>query len=348
MSTATAEEPVAQAVPAQAPAAAAAKPLDASADVAGAAAPYERLGGEQLIAHWGRLVARTSALLLTSQPESFVASLTELDDDLLTLIKHDIDRTLVVGMHAAGTTGADYCAAHSLCVALGSHLAGRVLGTLEDGPLRQLRLAALTMNIGMAQLQDQLALQDGPLAPEQKVEVDAHASAGAERLQALGVNDADWLEAVRQHHDVAAGAPEGRAMAEQIARLIQRLDQLIAAQSLRAHQDAQGPSAAARQIYKDENDQPDTFGAAAIKALGIYPPGTVVRLANAELAVVLRRGLKANQPLVAAVAQDGNLRRTKKPQLRDTSQAGFAVTGCLTHGELNMRLELAVLLNMTA
>ena len=337
MSTATAEQPVTQVAPAQAP-----------AGDAAAAAPYERLCGEDLIAHWGRLVARASALLQTPEPESFVASLTALDDDLLALIKHDIDRTLVVGMHAAGTTGADYCAAHSLCVALGSHLAGRVLDTMEDEPMRQLRLAALTMNIGMARLQDQLALQDGPLAPEQKAEVDAHASAGAERLQALGVNDADWLEAVRQHHAVAAGAPPGRAMAEQMARLIQRLDHLIAAQSLRAHQQALASAVAARQIYKDENDQPDAFGAAAIKALGIYPPGTLVRLANAELAVVLRRGLKANQPLVAAVAHDGDVRRTKKPQLRDTSQADFAVTGALTHAELNMRLDLAVLLDLTA
>lgn len=358
MTTATAEEPVAQAAPAEAPATAATPPADApaaaapaAAESAPAAAPaaaaYERLGGEQLIAHWGRLVSRTSALLLTPEPEGFVDALTQLDEELLTLIKHDIDRTLVVGMHAAGTTGEDYCAAHSLCVALGAHLAGRVLGTMEDGPLRRLRLAALTMNIGMAQLQDQLALQDGPLTPEQKTEVDAHAAAGAERLTALGVSDADWLEAVRQHHEVAAGAPEGRAMAEQIARLIQRLDLLMAMQSLRAHQDAQASAVAARQIYKDENDQPDSFGAAAIKALGIYPPGTVVRLANAEVAVVLRRGLKANQPLAAAVAHDGDLRRTKKPQLRDTSQAEFAITGGLTHAELNMRLDLAVLLDLT-
>ena len=336
MTTATAEQPVAQAAPAQAPAAGTA-----------AAAPYERLRGEDLIAHWGRLVARTSTLLQTPDPESFVASLAALDEDLLTLIKHDIDRTLVVGMHAAGTTGADYCAAHSLCVALGSHLAGRVLGTMDNEQMRQLRLAALTMNIGMARLQDQLALQDVALAPEQKAAVDAHASAGAERLQALGVNDADWLEAVRQHHAVAAGAPPGRALAEQMARLIQRLDQLIATQSLRAHQHALASAVAARQIYKDENDQPDTFGAAAIKALGIYPPGTVVRLVTAELAIVLRRGPKANQPLVAAVALDGDVRRIRKPQLRDTSQAAFAVTGALTHAELNMRLDFAALLDLT-
>lgn len=341
MTTATAEVPVAQSARAEATAAA---PDAAHAS----SAPYERLGGEQLIAHWGRLVARASTLLLTPQPETFVASLTKLDDDLLTLIKHDIDRTLVVGMHAAGSTGTDYCAAHSLRVALGCHLAGRVLGSWDDSALRQLRMAALTMNIGMATLQDHLALQDGPLTPEQRAEIDAHAGASAELLQSLGVSDADWLEAVRQHQKVAAGAPAGQAFAVQMARLIQRLDQLTAVQSLRVYQVPQGPSVAARQIYKDKDGHPDIFGAAAIKALGIYPPGTVVRLASSELALVLRRGVKANQPLVAAVAHDGYLRRTMKPQLRDTSQAEFAVSDGLTHAELNMRLDLASLLDLTA
>lgn len=341
MTTATAADPVAQSAPAAAPTAA-----PAVAPVT--SAPYERLGGEQLIAHWGRLVARASALLQAPQPETFVTSLAELDADLLALIKHDIDRTLVVGMHAAASNGNDYCAAHSLRVALGSHLAGRVLGSWDDNALRQLRMAALTMNIAMASLQDQLALQDGPLTPEQRAEVDAHAGASADLLQSLGVDDADWLDAVRKHREVSAEAPERQSIAAQMARLLQRLDQLTAVQSLRAYQVAQGPSVAARQIYKGKDGQPDQFGAAAIKALGIYPPGTVVRLASSELALVLRRGVKANQPLVAAVAQDGNLRRTIKAQLRDTSQAEFAVTDGMTHAELNMRLDLAALLDLTA
>ena len=341
MTTATAEEPVAQSAPADAAALGAA--VVPTPPVA-----YERPDGERLIAHWGHLVARASGLLQTPQPETFVASLAELDDELLTLIKHDIDRTLTVGMYAAASTGNDYCAAHSLRVALGCHLAGRVLGNWDDEALQQLRMAALTMNIGMAVLHDQLALQDGPLTPAQRAEVDAHAGASAELLESLGVKGADWLEAVRKHREVAAGPADGQPLAVQMARLIQRLDQVTAVQSLRAYQQAQAPSAAARQIYQDKDGRPDSFGAAAIKALGIYPPGTVVRLTSEELALVLRRGTKANQPLVAAVVQDGTLRRTMKPQLRDTSQAAFTIKGGLTHAELNMRLDLAALLDLTA
>lgn len=341
MTTATAEEPVAQSAPAD---------VTASGAAAVPAPPvaYERPDGERLIAHWSRLVARASGLPQTPQPETFVASLSELDDELLTVIKHDIDRTLAVGMYAAAATGNDYCAAHSLRVALGCQLAGRALGGWDDDALQQLRMAALTMNIGMAILHDQLALQDGPLTPEQRAEVDAHAGASAELLESLGVKGGDWLETVRKHREVAAGPIDGQPVAAQMARLIQRPDQLTAVQSLRAYQQAQTPSVAARQIYKDKDGQPDHFGAAAIKALGIYPPGTVVRLTSEELALVLRRGTKANQPLVAAVAQDGTLRRTMKPQLRDTSQAAFAIKGGRTQAELNVRLDLAALLDLTA
>lgn len=186
------------------------------------------------------------------------------------------------------------------------------------------------------------------MTPEQRAVVDQHQDSGAERLQALGVTNADWVAAVRHHHDVEAGAPEGRPQAEQMARLIQRVDRLTAAQSLRSYQDILGAAAAARVIFTDEQNQPDAYGAAVIKALGIYPPGSLVRLANEEIAIVLRRGERANQPQVASVVRDTALRRTMTPQLRDTRSAEFAVKRAVTYGELKMRLDLPALLQMAA
>ena len=43
-----------------------------------------------------------------------------------------------------------------------------------------------------------------------------------------------------------------------------------------------------------------------MRALGIQPPGSFVRLANGETGVVLRRGARANEPRVASlVNRDG-------------------------------------------
>jgi len=79
-------------------------------------------------------------------------------------------------------------------------------------------------------------------------------------------------------------------------------------------------------IYFDENGQIDEAGAALIKAIGIYPPGSFVRLANGEVAVVVQRGANTAAPRVAVV-----LNRNGTPNadltLRNTSRARLAGHG---------------------
>lgn len=66
--------------------------------------------------------------------------------------------------------------------------------------------------------------------------------------------------------------------------------------------------------------------AALIKEFGIYPPGSFVKLQSGETAVVLRRGQRADTPLVACLTS-----RAGDPLLdplrRDTAQPGFGVVG---------------------
>jgi len=45
-----------------------------------------------------------------------------------------------------------------------------------------------------------------------------------------------------------------------------------------------------------------------IKTLGIYPPGTGVRLRNGSLAVVIQRGAAGHQPVVASLTTHNGLR----------------------------------------
>jgi hypothetical protein len=54
--------------------------------------------------------------------------------------------------------------------------------------------------------------------------------------------------------------------------------------------------------------------------VGLCPPGTYVRLDNDELAVVVRRSAKSNQPFVVVVGKpDGELAPT--PRLHSTAEA---------------------------
>ena len=86
--------------------------------------------------------------------------------------------------------------------------------------------------------------------------------------------------------------------------------------------------------------------AAIIKAVGLYPPGSLVKLANGETAVVLRRGRRANAPTVAALINPSGA-VLALPALRQTQMPATAVTGGVAPHEVKVRLNLPKLLQMT-
>jgi hypothetical protein len=76
----------------------------------------------------------------------------------------------------------------------------------------------------------------------------------------------------------------------------------------------------ARSIMASAANQTDEIAHALVKVVGLCPPGTFVRLDSDEVAVVVKRSSKANQPLVAIVTTaEGELLRI--PRLHATAQA---------------------------
>jgi hypothetical protein len=81
---------------------------------------------------------------------------------------------------------------------------------------------------------------------------------------------------------------------------------------------------AARELFTENPGDP--LAAMLIKEFGIYPPGSLVRLASGEVGIVVRRGSSANSPLVATLT-DPQGRARSSPLTRDTAQPGLAVAG---------------------
>lgn len=76
-----------------------------------------------------------------------------------------------------------------------------------DEPRRLVAVAAaLTMNVAMADLQDELFHQPGPLDAAQRARVAAHPAKGARLLREAGVRDATWINALEQHHEAFDGS----------------------------------------------------------------------------------------------------------------------------------------------
>ena len=203
------------------------------------------------------------------------------------------------------------------------------------------------MNLGMTALQDQLTRQAEVLSPVQRRAIDTHAQKSVDMLTDMGVTDPDWLEAVREHHTQTPGPLQSRTTGQQLARLIQRADMFAARLAPRAGRAPVAPAAAMQACYFDENRQVDETGAALIKAVGIYQPGSFVRLATDEVAVVVKRGQNTSTPRVAVLVNRSGM-PTLEPTIRETSTRDFRIVASVPHREVKVQINLERLLPLTA
>ena len=296
------------------------------------------------IAAWNSLMLRASALLRDPPQADFAARVAKLDDETLELLDADPDGSLLTLIHTTTSEVHHYSVTHALLVHVVCELAARHLAWPADWR-PSLRCGALTMNISMTALHDQLALQDGAVSARQREIIDGHAQRSAAQMRELGVTDELWLHAVEHHHASQPGPLAQLPAMLQLARLIQRADIFAARLSPRKLRQAMAATAAAKAAYLDEHQKADEAGAAIIKAVGIYPPGSYVRLASNEVGVVLRRGRRANEPLVASVISRMGT-PLGEPAIRDTRVKPHEITGGVAPHEVKVRLNLAKLMQL--
>ncbi len=256
------------------------------------------------------------------------------------------DGTLFALIHLSATEVRMYSATHAMLVSVMCGLAAReVLNwprELED----RLCKAALTMNIGMTDLQDRLAGQaESPNATQRQM-IEEHPVRSHHMLRQLGINDEAWLEAVRDHHTKMPGPLEPRPEGQRMARLIQRADMFAARLAPRASRVPISPAAAMQAAYFDENRKIDEAGAALIKAVGMYQPGSYVRLATNEVGVVVRRSASISTPYVAVVINRDGM-PTGEPVIRQTSFRENRVLTSVAHREVKVQIILERFLPLT-
>jgi len=259
----------------------------------------------------------------------------------------DADTALCMMLQTATHELEQYSARHALFCGVIADLCAVQAGWPDD-EARPLFHAALTMNIGMRAVPDEMARQPGPLSDAQRVLIDGHPKAGVELLQTAGVADALWLEIVRRHHrPVDDGeTSEPPSTPQRLAQLLHRIDVFTAKLSRRRTRPGSTATVAARDACLDASGLPDATGAVLLRVLGLYPPGSFVRLASGEIGIVIRRGEKAHTPQVACVRSfDGSL--VANPMLRDTARAGHAIQRSLAPDEVRMRLDHAKVVGAT-
>ncbi|MCC6218497.1 MAG: phosphohydrolase [Aquabacterium sp.] len=296
-------------------------------------------------ADWPALQERATQLLRTPQVSDFGTRFQALHEELVRHSTQSPDATVLALVYLSAQETRLYSATHAMLVSCVCMVTAREVLRWPEAHTLTLGRAALSMNVAMTELQDQLTQQAQPLTASQIAAVENHASRSEALLRQLGVADALWLEAVRNHHHRLPGPMADKTEAQQMARLIQRADIFAARLAPRIARLPMPVTAAMQASYYDEQQQVDEAGAALVKALGIYPPGAFVRLATQEIAIVLKRGPSATTPRVAVVMNRSGM-PTGEMIPRNTAQPSCKITGPVAHKDVRVQLQVARLVAM--
>lgn len=282
-------------------------------------------------------------LLRSPDPQDFAQRFEDLFLALNAYLLKNPDGALLALMQLSAEETRYYSATHAMLVSVICMTVARETLRWPENRILPLGRAALSMNVGMARLQDDLAQQSTPLTPKQAQEVDQHSDTSVNILRSMGISDPLWLDAVKTHHHRAPGKLAEKTLGQQMARLIQRADIFGARIAPRANREPMSVTSAMQASYYDETKSMDEAGAALVKALGIYPPGAWVKLASEEIGVVIRRGASASAPRVAVLLNRSGM-PTGEPIPRDTSLPNWKIVSPVAHKEVRVRLPLEKLL----
>jgi HD-GYP domain-containing protein (c-di-GMP phosphodiesterase class II) len=242
---------------------------------------------------------------------------------LRALVDRDPDIALFLCSRQEDHRFALYPLRHSIHCAVLATLASRQLGW-DEARIDALGCAALSMNLGILELQATMAEQDDPPTKRQLDQVRAHPAAAVTLLRATGIVDEDWLAIVGDHHEHQGGGgyPADKADVHPSAHVLRSIDVYMAKISPRAKRPGLLPQLAVRQLFQQNPGDP--LSMAVIKTLGVHPPGSLVKLHSGEIAVAIRRPAAGTHPLVATLS-DRNGRPTGETHRRNTAEPGYGV-----------------------
>lgn len=237
-----------------------------------------------------------------------------------------------------------YALRHHINTAILSNLIAHAM-SLPAEQVQSLTAAALTMNVSMYEIQDQLHDVKGPLNERIRALIRAHPNHSAQRLRKFGVTDEYWLKCVEQHHeyDNGSGYPNGLTGADidPGAKIIGLVDRYCARVSIRNYRPAQPSNLVLRDLYIEKGAAIDPVLAAyLIRILGLYPPGTIVRLRNSEVAVVVAPTDDVDTPIACAVLGPSGA-ALAVPSVRKTVLDAYRIEDVLTRDKVDFPIQMS-------
>jgi len=272
--------------------------------------------------------------------EIFLLNIESIQKELTFLIKKYPDVMIAAMVYTSFKELNNYHAIHTLVVWVVATITARDILKWPANIVDTLGKAILTMNISISDLQNTLAFQKTPLTEYQQHLINTHPSDSRNILCEIGVNDQLWLDAVFNKKDQTQGPMNKKSIPQQLGRLIQRADIFCARLAPRINRKPLSITAALQACYLNEQNQPDEIGSAIVKALGIYTPGSFVKLKNGETAIVTRRKIVCSEiigrsPYVTAIMNKDNFPILELIE-RDTSIENYKIENALNAADIKL------------
>lgn len=194
----------------------------------------------------------------------------------------------------------------SLFYAIVCHFTGREL-EMDDGRIVVLMAAALSANLALMPILDKLNASSHALSDQQRSIIHRHPQLAARALHDAGIQNRLLLKIVLQHHERSDGSgyPEGLSGDKILpeAHMMALAEHYVALISRRGYRSRYSIPQARKAIADaaQESPRPGLFRA-LLNALTPYPPGSLVRLANNEIAVVTHRPQHVNGHRTKAIS----------------------------------------------
>jgi HD-GYP domain-containing protein (c-di-GMP phosphodiesterase class II) len=222
-----------------------------------------------------------------TNPKESISQMTQVSERSTALLLSDTDSAIVLIAEKGHQDGAS---AHALSVMTLSLLLGKQAG-LPDEALRTLGMGALLHDIGKSAISSSILRNSERNRHEEAVYM-THCRAGYESVLHAGGLTPPVLEAVLHHHERmdGKGFPDKLAgdkihIAARIIAIANRFDNLANPIDYRR---ALSPSEALSTMWVKEKSAFDNkLLQLFIRAMGVYPPGSIVQLSDGRIAAVV-------------------------------------------------------------
>jgi len=274
------------------------------------------------------IAAHTAKLLTRPQAELSVAELHLLARAFIALFRIDPDACLGYPRLAPVASPGLNHDLHALFISI--LLADQLEFTEQR--IESLAAAALTMNIANMGLHDRQL--GGILSSTDQMAMRAHPGDSARFLEQSGATDPEWLDCVRQHHENmdGSGYPDNLTAARisLSARILHVADIYCDKLASRHYRPPKSLRLAFKEWFGGERAQLDTqIVNLLLRRVGLYPPGTLVRLANRETACITRLGRNGHVRFATSFL-DARGRALATPRERNLETRLYAMRNHLT------------------